>query len=87
MYVCIFAYAVETTVPVRLDRNTLKAFDTLVDLGVYKNMSEAIRDLLNRGLSSHGEMKTLKEAVRLIDKLYRAGRIKLSGLELERDRF
>jgi Arc/MetJ-type ribon-helix-helix transcriptional regulator len=78
---------VTTTIPVRLDRKTLEALDTLIALGIYKNRSEAIRDLLNRGLDSHGGVEALGKVVSLIDELYQAKKIDLSGLELERDRF
>jgi len=75
------------TVPVRLSKEMLETVDLFVKLGFYSNRSEAIRELMKKGLEAGEEMKELAKMVKVVERLDKAGRIDFSGLELERDRF
>ncbi len=74
-------------VPVRIDKETLDTLDLFVTLGFYKSRSEAIRELMKKGLEARDEVKELGRMVKIVESLDRAGKIDLSGLELERERF
>ena len=39
------------TIPINLDKETVKRLDTLVLQGIYKNRTEAIRDQIMKGLA------------------------------------
>jgi len=75
------------TVPVRLGKDMLETIDLLVKLGFYGNRSEAIRELMKKGLEAREDLKELGKMVKIVEKLDKAGRIDFSGLELERERF
>lgn len=73
------------TIPVRLDRDTLETLDMFVKTGLYQNRSEAIRDLMKRGLDSQEGLKRLGRLVRTIRDLDSAGKLNFEGLNLERE--
>lgn len=73
------------TIPVRMDRETLETLDLLVKTGLYPNRSEAVRELMRRGLDSQGGLKILGRLVRQLRELDSAGRLEFSGLALERE--
>ncbi len=75
------------TVPVRIDKDMLETLDLFVKLGFYKNRSEAIRELMKKGLEAGDEAKELGKIVKVMERLDKAGKVDLSGLELERERF
>ena len=74
-------------VPVRIDKEILDTLDLFVTLGYYKSRSEAIRELMKKGIEARDEVKVLGRLVKMVESLDKAGKIDLSGLELERDRF
>lgn len=81
-------------VPVRLDDETLRLIDELVNLGVYNSRSEALRDLIRIGVKRVGRVKVIIEAVNKLFKLEEDEGdipIKLEGslkqLLAERERF
>ncbi len=74
-------------VPVRIDKEILGTLDLFVTLGYYKSRSEAIRELMKKGIEARDEVKVLGRLVKMVESLDKAGKIDLSGLELERDRF
>lgn len=73
------------TIPVRLDRETLETLDLFVKTGLYGNRSEAIRDLMKRGLDSQQGLKRLGRLVRLLRDLDSAGKLSFAGLDLQRE--
>lgn len=73
------------TIPVRLDRETIETLDLFVKTGLYRNRSDAIRELMKKGLNSQNELKQLGHIVKLIHKLDTAGRLDFAGLKLDRD--
>ena len=75
------------TVPVRLGKDMLETIDLLVKLGFYGNRSEAVRELMKKGLEAGEDMKELGKMVKTVARLDKAGRIDSSRLELERERF
>jgi Arc/MetJ-type ribon-helix-helix transcriptional regulator len=75
------------SVPVRIGRETLDTLDLLVNMGIYKNRSEAIRELMKKGLEGQDRIKELDRIIMVIESLDKAGKIDLSGLKLERERF
>jgi Arc/MetJ-type ribon-helix-helix transcriptional regulator len=75
------------TIPVRIDSDMLETLDLLVELGFYKNRSEAIRELMKKGLEAGTEVKELGKIVKIMERLDKTGKVDLSGLELERERF
>lgn len=79
-----YTYDMTKTIPVRLDRETLETLDLFVKTGLYRNRSEAIRELM-KGLDSQDELKHLGHLVKLIHKLDTAGRLDFAGLKLDRD--
>ena len=74
-------------VPVRIDKETLDTLDLFVTLGFYKSRSEAIRELMKKGIEARDEVKELGRLVKAVESLDRTGKVDLSGLELERERF
>ena len=56
-------------------------------LGIYKSRSEGIRELMKKGLEARDERREMGRMVKIVERLDRAGKIDLSGLELERERF
>ncbi len=74
-------------VPVRIDKETLDTLNLFVTLGFYRSRSEAIRELMKKGLEARDEVKELGRMVKIVESLDRAGKVDLSGLELERERF
>ena len=74
-------------VPVRIDKETLDTLDLFVTLGFYKSRSEAIRELMKKGIEARDEVKELGRLVKATGSLDRAGKVDLSSLELERERF
>ncbi|MEL9908066.1 MAG: ribbon-helix-helix domain-containing protein [Desulfurococcus sp.] len=81
-------------VPVRLDDDTLRLIDELVNLGVYNSRSEALRDLIRIGVKRVGRVKVIIEAVNELFKLEEEEGdtpVKLEGalkqLLAERERF
>jgi Arc/MetJ-type ribon-helix-helix transcriptional regulator len=75
------------TVPVRVEDETIQALDLLVKLGFYKNRSEAMRDVMKKGLEAWQDAKEFGRLVAAIEKLDKAGKLDFGGLKLERDRF
>ena len=73
-------------VPVRIDKETLDTLDLFVTLGLHKSRSEAISELMKKGLEASDEVKELGRLVKAIGSLDRAGKVDLSSLELERER-
>ena len=69
----------------RLDRETLETIDLFVKTGLYRNRSEAIRELMKRGLSSQEVLRSLGRIVKLIGKLDSAGKLNFTGLSLDRE--
>ena len=75
------------TIPVRIDRETLDTIDLLVRIGLYSTRSQAMRELMKKGIESQHEVKKLGKLVKLIERLDLEGKLDFSGLELQRDRF
>ncbi len=75
------------TVPVRIDKEILDTLDLFVKLGFYKNRSDAIRELMKKGMEAREEAKELGRIVKIVERLDNARKGDLSGLELERERF
>lgn len=75
------------TVPVRLDKELLETLDLFVSLGFYGTRSEAIRELMKKGIEARNEAKELGVLVKVVERLDESGELDLSGLELQRDRF
>lgn len=75
------------TVPVRIDKEILETLDLFVRLGFYKNRSDAIRELMKKGMEAREEVKELGRIVKIVEKLDTTRKVDLSGLELERERF
>lgn len=73
------------TIPVRLDRQTLSTLDLLVKTGLYRNRSEAIRELMKRGLDSQEELKQLGKLVKVIGDLDSSGKLDFTRLKLDRE--
>lgn len=73
------------TIPVRLDRETLETLDLFVRTGLYRNRSEAIRELMKRGLDSQDGLRKLGSIVKLIQTLDSKGKLDFGGLNLERE--
>ncbi len=73
------------TIPVRMDRDTLETLDLLVKTGLYRNRSEAIRELMKRGLDSQEGLKRLGRLVKLLREMDSQGKLDFEGLSLERD--
>ncbi len=74
------------TIPVRLDQETLETLDLFVKTGLYRNRSEAIRELMKLGLDSREGLKHLGRLVKLLENLDSAGKLNFAGLDLERER-
>jgi Arc/MetJ-type ribon-helix-helix transcriptional regulator len=72
------------TIPVRLDRETLETLDLFVKSGLYRNRSDAIRELMKRGLDSQEGLRKLGRIVKLIQTLDSKGKLDFAGLNLER---
>lgn len=68
-----------------MDRETLETLDLFVKTGLYGNRSEAIRDLMKRGLDSQQGLKRLGRLVRLLRDLDSAGKLSFAGLDLQRE--
>jgi len=75
------------TVPVRIDKEILDTLDLFVKLGFYKNRSDAIRELMKKGMEAREEAKELGRIVKIVERLDSTRKVDLSGLELERERF
>ena len=75
------------TVPVRIDKEILETLDLFVKLGFYKNRSDAIRELMKKGMEAREEVKELGRIVKIVERLDATRKVDLSGLELERERF
>lgn len=73
------------TIPVRMDRETLEALDLLVKTGLYRNRSEAVRQLMKRGLESQDSLRRLGRLVRLLSELDSKKKLDFSGISLERE--
>ena len=73
------------TIPAWLDRETLETLDLFVKTGLYRNRSEAIRELMRQGLDSKEGIKKLGAIVSTIHKLDSAGKLNFAPLKLERD--
>jgi Arc/MetJ-type ribon-helix-helix transcriptional regulator len=73
------------TIPVRLDRETVDTLDLLVKTGLYRNRSEAIRELMKRGLDSKEELKKLGKLVKLIQTMDSNGKLDFAGVRLDRE--
>jgi len=69
-----------------MDRYMLDSLDLLVGLDSYRSRSEAIRELMKRGLEAHEDVRKLGSAVKLIKRHERDGEMDLSGLALEKER-
>ena len=75
------------TVPVRIDKEILETLDLFVKLGFYKNRSDAIRELMKKGMEAREEVKELGRIVKIVERLDTERKVDLSGLELQRERF
>lgn len=65
-------------VPVRLSERELQLLDALIELGVFRTRSEAIRELVSLGLRSLGELGEIERIVNELQELERRhGRIPL----------
>lgn len=73
------------TIPVRLNRETVETIDLLVKTGLYTNRSEAIRELMKRGLESQEEIKQLGKLVKIIRDLDSLGKLNFTGVKLDRE--
>ncbi len=73
------------TIPVRLDRETLETLDLFVKTGLYRNRSEAIRELMKQGIHSQEGLRKLGRIVKLIQTLDSKGKLDFAGLNLERE--
>jgi Arc/MetJ-type ribon-helix-helix transcriptional regulator len=73
------------TIPVRLDRETIDTLDLLVKTGLYRNRSEAIRELIKRGLDSQEELKKLGKLVKMIETMDSDGKLNFAGVKLDRE--
>lgn len=73
------------TIPVRLDRETLETLDLFVKTGLYRNRSEAIRELMKQGIDSQEGLRKLGRIVKLIQTLDSKGKLDFAGLNLERE--
>lgn len=73
------------TIPVRLNRETVETIDLFVKTGLYSNRSEAIRELMKRGLDSQEELKRLGKLVKIIQRLDDAGKLNFAGVKLDRE--
>ena len=73
------------TIPVRLNRETLETIDLFVRTGLYSNRSEAIRELMRKGLESQEELKQLGKLVKIIQGLDAAGKLNFAGVKLDRE--
>jgi Arc/MetJ-type ribon-helix-helix transcriptional regulator len=73
------------TIPVRLNRETVETIDLLVKTGLYSNRSEAIRELMKRGLNSQEELQQLGKLVKIIRNLDSAGKLNFAGVKLDRE--
>lgn len=73
------------TIPVRLSRETVETIDLFVKAGLYSNRSEAIRELMKRGLDSQEELKQLGKLVKIIQRLDDAGKLNFAGVKLDRE--
>jgi len=69
-----------------MDHDILETLNLFVGLGFYHSRSEAIRELMKKGLEAHEDVKKLGRVVKVIGRLDRDGKIDLPGLVLERDR-
>ena len=70
-------------VPLRLDRETLESIDLLVELGIFSSRSEALRVLVEIGLSSYKGLARIAKAVEKLFELERSEGdipVKLSGV-------
>ncbi len=59
--------------------------DLFVKTGLYRNRSEAIRDLMRLGLDSQEGLRRLGRLVKLLESLDSAGKLNFAGLDLERE--
>lgn len=73
------------TIPVRLSRETIETIDLFVKTGLYPNRSEAIRELMKRGLDSQKELKQLGKLIKIIESLDSAGKLNFAGIKLDRE--
>ncbi len=85
IHVYASVYRMTATVPVRLDKETLETLDLLVRTGLYGNRSEAIRDLMKRGIETQDGVKRLSRLLGLIRDLDSKGKLDFTGLDLERE--
>lgn len=56
-------------VPVRLSEREIRLIDTLIELGVYKTRSEAVRDLVCLGLRSLRELEEVERIASMLMEL------------------
>jgi len=58
-------------VPVRLDQETLESIDLLVELGVFKSRSEAVRALVKIGIEELNDLAVIVDACEKLFELER----------------
>ena len=69
-------------VPLRIDKEVLDAVDRLVELGVFRSRTEALRELVKTGLKAYEKLTRIAEGVeRLLEVEEKEGEIpvKLDG--------
>jgi Arc/MetJ-type ribon-helix-helix transcriptional regulator len=69
-------------VPLRIDKEVLDAVDRLVELGVFRSRTEALRELVKTGLKAYEKLTRIAEGVeRLLEIEEKEGEIpvKLDG--------
>ncbi len=57
------------TIPVKLDRKTVKLIDTLVEMGVFRSRNEAIRSMIRSSIKNYFDVMLNERVISAVSEL------------------